>query len=108
MTTGGRGIIDDDEDDAGGIVTTTTTTHIFFNQIFINLFLLIEELPSKEPLASPHVEMMVTKSKIKALLVSYYYNDFSKTPSPFSTSLVITIHICKKLRILKRKKLGQK
>jgi hypothetical protein len=60
-------------------------------------------------LASPHVEMMVTKSKVKALLVRYYYyNDFSKTPSPFSTSLLITIHICKKLRILKRKKLGQK
>ena len=53
-------------------------------------------------LASPHVEMMVTKSKVKALLVSYYYNDFSKTPSPFSTSLLITIHICKKLRILKK------
>jgi hypothetical protein len=24
-------------------------------------------------LASPHVEMIVTKSKVKALLVSYYY-----------------------------------
>jgi hypothetical protein len=27
--------------------------------------------------------MMVTKSKINALLVRYYYNDFSKTPFPF-------------------------
>jgi hypothetical protein len=35
-------------------------------------------------LASPHVEMMVTKSKINALLVRYYYNDFSKTPLPLS------------------------
>jgi hypothetical protein len=77
MTTGGRGIIEDD----GGIVTMTTTTHIFFNQILIkSFFLLIEELPSKDPLAiivmvgnslaSTHVERMVTKSKINALLVS--------------------------------------
>jgi hypothetical protein len=45
--------------------------------------LLKEELPSKNPLAiivmvgnslaSPHVEMMIKKSKINALLASYYY-----------------------------------
>ena len=62
-----------------------------------------EELASKDPLAiivmvgnslaSPHVEMMVTNSKINALLVSYHYNDFSKTPSPFSVSLVITFDL---------------
>ena len=43
-----------------------------------------EELASMDPLAiivmwggnslaSPHVEMIVTKSKVKALLASYYY-----------------------------------
>jgi hypothetical protein len=63
-----------------------------------------EELPSKDPLAiivmvgnslaSPHVERMVTKSKINALLVSYYYNDCNKPPpSPKGASLVITIHL---------------
>jgi hypothetical protein len=118
MTTGGRGIIEDD-DDGGGTVTMTTTIHIFFNQILIKSFFVKRRTSLKGPpcnhcngggnsLASPHVEMMVTNSKINALLVSYYHNDFSKTPSPFSASLVITIHLCKKLRILKRKKLGQK
>jgi hypothetical protein len=29
-------------------------------------------------------------------------------PSPKGARLIITIHLCKKLRILKRKKLGQK
>jgi hypothetical protein len=64
--------------------------------------LLTEELASKDPLAiivmvgnslaSPHVEMMVTNSKINALLVSYYYM-ISVKPPPLSVLAVRTIDL---------------